>query len=108
MKKIITITFLSLVVYACSHKTKTAVTEVKEVTTTTEKTSSKTVSNARYLEGKTVYETYCGKCHKLFEPQHGNMTQWDKWIDRMAPKAKIDDAQKALIRDYISVNALTN
>ena len=33
------------------------------------------------------------------------MAQWDKWLDKMAPKAKISDEQKMKIRDYISVNA---
>ena len=105
MKKIITISILSLIVFACSHKTASTVakTEIAK-----EKTSSATVSNAQFSAGKTIYEAKCGNCHKLKDPAKGNMTQWTKWIDRMAPKAKLTDEEKQQVTDYISVNALTN
>ena len=104
MRKSIAIFIISIVVFACSHKTKSTVTktEVKE------KTESATVSNAQFSAGKTVYEAKCGRCHKLFEPSRGNMTQWTKWIDRMAPKAKLTDEEKQQVTDYVSVNALAD
>jgi cytochrome c5 len=104
MKKLITIVVISLVVFACSHKTTSTVAK----TESTVKTESATVSNAQYLAGKTIYEAKCGRCHKLFSPDKGNMTQWTKWIDKMAPKAKLTDAEKAQVTDYVSVNALPN
>ena len=102
MKKLAIISILTLVVFACSKKT--TVTK----TSTTEKTSSATVSHKRFLAGKTVYEAKCGKCHKLFEPSHGNMESWKKWIGWMAPKAKLTDEETALVTDFVSVNALPN
>lgn len=105
MKKIITISILSLIIFACSHKTKSTVTKTEVAT---EKTESATVSNAQFMVGKTVYEAKCGRCHKLFSPTKGNMSQWTGWIDRMAPKAKLTDEEKQQVTDYISVNALTN
>jgi cytochrome c5 len=104
MKKIITIVLVSLVVFACSHKTTSTVTKTETIV----KTESATVSNAQYLEGKTVYEAKCGRCHKLYKPERGNMTQWTKWIDRMAPKAKLTDEEKQMVIRYVSVNALAN
>lgn len=105
MKKIITISILSLIAFACSHKTASTVTktEVK-----TEKTESATVSNAQFTAGKTLYTAKCGRCHKLYNPNRGNMTQWTKWINRMAPKAKLTAEEKQLVTDYVSVNALAN
>ena len=103
MKKIIAISFLSIIVFACSHKTTTTVTKTE---TATEKTSSTSISNAEYLAGKIIYEAKCGTCHKLKDPARGNMTQWSGWIDKMAPKAKLTDAETAQITKYISVNAL--
>ncbi len=104
MKKSIIITILSLVVFACSHKTKSTT----SATTKIEKTSSATISEAVYQEGKAIYTASCGKCHKLYPAERGNMTQWDKWIDRMAPKAKLSADQKEKVRGYISVNAKEN
>lgn len=105
MKKIITISILSLIIFACSHKTTSTVTKTE---TLTEKTSSSMVSHEQFLAGKTVYETKCGTCHKLKDPARGNMTQWTKWIDRMAPKAKLSDEEKMMVTNFISVNALPN
>jgi cytochrome c5 len=104
MKKLITIVMISVVVFACSHKTTSTVTKT-EITT---KTESAMVSNAQYLEGKLVFETKCGKCHKLKDPARGNMTQWTKWIDKMAVKAKLTPEQKMQVTNFISVNALSN
>jgi len=98
MKKLIIITIISLVVFACSHKTTSTVAK-------TEKTSSETVSTAQFAEGKAVYDLKCGTCHKLKDPARGNMTQWTKWIERMAPKAKLTDEEKTQITNYVSVNA---
>lgn len=101
MRKLFVIISISCVVFACSHKTTSSV-------STTIKTESATVTNAQYEEGKIVYEAKCGSCHKLKNPTRGNMTQWEKWIDKMAPKAKLTEAEKAQVTDYVSVNAQTN
>lgn len=101
MKKLLVIICISFVVFACSHKTTSSV-------ATTMKTESASVSHAQYLEGKIVYEAKCGTCHKLKDPARGNMTQWTKWIDKMAPKAKLTEAEKAQVTTYVSVNAQTN
>ena len=105
MKKVLTLSMVSLIVFACSHKTSNTITKTEVVK---EKTESATVSNAQFIAGKTVYEAKCGRCHKLHEPNRGNMAQWTKWIDRMAPKAKLTDEEKQQVTDYISVNALVN
>jgi cytochrome c5 len=104
MKKLMTISLLSLIVFACSKKTASTVAK----TEVSVKTESATVSNAQYLAGKVVYEAKCGKCHKLHSPDRGNMEQWTKWIGRMAPKAKLTEEEKQLVTDYVSVNALAN
>ncbi len=105
MKKSIAILFISIVIFACSHKTTSTVTKTEVAT---EKMESATVSNEQFSAGKTVYDAKCGRCHKLHNPNRGNMTQWTKWIDRMAPKAKLTADEKQLVMDYVSVNALSN
>ena len=104
MKKILVILCLSFVVFACSHKTTSTVTKTESAI----KTESASVSHAQYEEGRMVYEAKCGTCHKLKNPTRGNMTQWTKWIDRMAPKAKLTETEKMQVTAYVSVNALVN
>ncbi len=104
MKKILVILCLSFVVFACSHKTTSTVTKTEIAV----KTESATVTNMQYEEGKTVYETKCGTCHKLKDPARGNMTQWTKWINSMAKRAKLTDDEKIQVSNYVSVNALAN
>ena len=96
MKKVLTLSIVSIVVFACSHKTASTVTKTEEAKTAVtteaaavEKTESATVTNEQFLAGKAVYTAKCGNCHKLKEPSRGNIAQWTKWIDRMAPKAKL-------------------
>ena len=112
MKKVLTLSMVSLIVFACSHKTTSTVTKTEEVKTTVatetaaiEKTESATVTNEQFLAGKAVYSAKCGNCHKLKEPSRGNTT---KWIDRMAPKAKLTEDEKAQVTAYVSVNAKPN
>jgi len=115
MKKLLTLSMVSLIVFACSHKTATTVTNTEEVktavsteTAAVEKTESATVTNEQFSAGKAIYIAKCGKCHKLKEPSRGNMAQWTKWIDRMAPKAKLTEDEKAQVTAYVSVNAKPN
>ena len=103
MKKSFIILSISVIAFACSHKTTPVTTAVKEEVKNKEE--SATVSHEQFLEGKALSLTYCTKCHAEKNPNRGNMAQWDKWLDKMAPKAKISDEQKMKIRDYISVNA---
>lgn len=52
--------------------------------------------------GKLIYESKCGQCHKLFEPDKYNAQQWSKWVDKMAPKAKLTEVEKGQVYQYLS------
>ena len=90
---------VAIAVAACSHKTAT------ETSASTEKTSSASVTYEQYMEGKKVYQQYCGKCHGLKSPGDYTAERWVKLIDKMAGRAKIDENQKEQIYRYVSVNA---
>ncbi|MDD3079840.1 MAG: hypothetical protein PHH37_12165 [Paludibacter sp.] len=64
-------------------------------------TEIKVVSND-LQKGKEIYENKCGKCHKLFEPEKYKAKQWTKWVDKMAPKAKLNVEQKKLVYKYLT------
>ena len=99
MKKLVTIVILSFFIFACSHKT------ASTTSGTALKTSSATVTQEQFMEGKMVFEANCAKCHKLRNPASHTKEQWVKWLDKMAPKAKLTDEQKAQVYNYVSVNA---
>lgn len=88
---------LVIAIAACSPKVKT--------TTTTPTPVTDPIMLAKITEGKTLYETNCNKCHALHNPGKFNEQQWTKYLDRMAPKAKVTDDQKASIFAYLSNNA---
>ena len=58
-------------------------------------------SAARIAEGKGMFEQRCGNCHKLFSPTDFTQTQWVPILKRMQPKARFDDEQMALVREYV-------
>jgi hypothetical protein len=57
--------------------------------------------DARVAEGKGLFEQRCGNCHKLFSPTDFKQTERSPILGRMQPKARFDDAQMALVHDYI-------
>ncbi|HLP04320.1 MAG TPA: hypothetical protein VK152_02720 [Paludibacter sp.] len=62
-------------------------------------------SNANMEElqkGRALYVSKCSSCHTLYLPEKYNKAGWAKWMDSMAPKAKITDREKELIQAYLT------
>ena len=108
MKKIITISILSLIIFACSHKTSTTVSKTEEATTPSPKISAEAAAAVTMETKGALYAASCVRCHKLVEPSKFTKDEWVGWLDKMAPKAKITPEQKAQIYDYVSANAKVN
>ena len=51
--------------------------------------------------GRNLYVNNCGSCHQLHLPREYNKEQWSNNLDFMQPRAKITDAQKQLIYNYL-------
>src|SRR5690606_26752319 len=64
-----------------------------------EGTKTKTAENLAL--GKTVFENSCGRCHDLPNPTSHSAQDWVGIMNRMAPKAKLNDGQHQLVYDYI-------
>lgn len=60
------------------------------------------VSEATIAEGKSIYEASCAKCHKLFSPAKHTKEEWTGVLNRMAPKARINEQQKNLVYVYLT------
>lgn len=53
-------------------------------------------------KGRTLYVNKCSSCHTLYLPEKYTKAEWTKWVNRMAPKAKITDQEKELIQAYLT------
>ncbi len=57
---------------------------------------------AKLQHGRELYINKCGSCHTLFAPEKYNKTDWEKWVNRMAPKAKLTEEEKTVIQAYLT------
>lgn len=53
-------------------------------------------------QGKTLYESNCGKCHNLPEVTNFNDEKWKSVINWMAPKAKLTAQQSEMVFSYVT------
>ncbi len=51
--------------------------------------------------GRELYTHNCNSCHSLFLPDRFTPDAWQHNLDRMQPRARITDAEKALILKYL-------
>ncbi len=93
MKKIFVIIILAIVVASCAHKT--VPTQTATVTTAT----------GDAVAGKETYIANCGRCHSLKNTGDYTSDEWVPLVDKMARKAKLNDADKANVLAYVQANA---
>jgi len=55
-------------------------------------------------EGKSLYENNCAKCHDLYDRRQFTAEQWTPITISMAKKAKIDEATRVKIYNYLTHN----
>ncbi len=51
--------------------------------------------------GADVYHSKCGSCHKLYSPSSRNAMSWIKILDKMAPKAKLNEEQQINVTAFL-------
>lgn len=52
--------------------------------------------------GKKVFTGKCARCHKLYDPARYDDKTWDSWMQKMKPKAKLNDDQYRQLSEYLS------
>ncbi len=62
---------------------------------------TKTDNAEKLAAGKTIFENSCGRCHDLPNPTAHSAQDWVGIMNSMAPKAKLNDEQHALVYDYV-------
>ena len=66
-------------------------------------TSTNAVLKAESItQGRTLYESNCGKCHDLPAVASFNDEKWKSVIDWMAPKAKLNTQQSEMVLSYVT------
>jgi hypothetical protein len=51
---------------------------------------------------RTLYVNRCSGCHNLYLPKDHTLPEWNKVMDRMAPKAKLSAVERDIIQRYIT------
>ena len=64
-------------------------------------TNKKLITVDYLAKGQTIFENSCSKCHDLPNPADHSAQDWVGIMNRMAPKAKLTDAQHEMVYDYI-------
>lgn len=119
MKKFFVVLTLALFAIACAHKTVPAGTSTGSTantgntntntnsgTATDNTNSTATTSDAAMLQaGHTIYTTRCIKCHAAKNTAGFTRLQWDGILKEMAPKAKLNETEKAQVTAYVKANA---
>lgn len=54
------------------------------------------------LNGREIYINKCGGCHSLIIPERYNANDWNIWVDKMGPKARMSDEEKHLVLKYLT------
>ena len=97
---------LALVIYSCKSK-KSGTSTTEDVYTPGDaqlkaiQVKYADVTAATLKEGYDVYTGPCTNCHGKKNMYHDSEAEWQHNIDRMAPKAKITDAQKDALWKYV-------
>ena len=100
MKRLATILLfivMTLFLAQCAPKVR------KDTTVTTVPVAQK--PNPDLAAGKMIFETSCGRCHKLFLPESRTVAAWERILPSMYHKARLDEKQSALVQAYIMPNA---
>lgn len=56
-------------------------------------------------EGKTVWESSCKRCHKLFPAESHNPEEWNRILRRMIPRARLELEEARLVHAYLIAHA---
>jgi cytochrome c5 len=110
MKKIIALSCLALITLAVACKTKksetaSAVAPKNEIVSATlydvAKKKYPAITQADLDEGEKLYSTDCVRCHSAKAIDSRDEAQWTNAVNKMAPKAKLNEIQKIKVLQYV-------
>ena len=89
---------------AASKTTPTTTPEKKPVMATNMDLDKRPVT-AEVAKGQETYTAKCGRCHGLKNTADYTAKEWIGWLDKMAPKARLDETEKANVLAYVQFYA---
>ena len=97
-----TIVFLAVsMIISCAKKNTPSTTASNEPSIV----SKNAINESDIAAGHQLYDQNCNKCHRLFLPDEFKEKRWDRILDEMAPKARLNDAEKQKVLAYVKANA---
>ncbi|MFO0750544.1 MAG: hypothetical protein U1F43_33475 [Myxococcota bacterium] len=63
------------------------------------------ISRASLERGRSLYRTRCSTCHEPFLPVTRDAEAWTHVLAEMAPRARLDDGERALVFAYLATFA---
>ncbi|WP_374540276.1 cytochrome c [Flavobacterium sp.] len=101
MKKIqvgAVLSIAAMFLFACASKQSSSSTQ-----TITSEVKAQLTMSPDQLEVKNLFETNCGKCHKLYDRSAFSKENWKPIVERMTRKARLTSEQGEKIYSYISM-----
>jgi mono/diheme cytochrome c family protein len=56
-------------------------------------------------QAERLYRSRCSACHRAYPPSSRDRAAWAEVLSKMAPRAKLSDAERALVLEYLQENA---
>ena len=99
--KITLLAILSVLIYSCASKSSipTEVAKKEEPKAVV----FATVLNPELMEGKTLYENNCNKCHELYDTKAFSAEKWKPIVEDMRKKADLSEADGMKIFNYVAM-----
>lgn len=69
---------------------------------TTAEPAKPTPGMAEINAGHDLFDNKCGACHKLPSPRKHDDAGWGETMDRMAPKAHLNETEKVQVLKYLT------
>lgn len=107
MKKLVTTLALGTFILAMVNCSPKASKSVSTEPAPTAEQMKANFSEEQMAQGKTIWESNCNRCHKLFAPESRDNEKWDRVLKRMIPKAKLSPEDGALVRAYLIAHSKT-
>ncbi len=52
-----------------------------------------------------LYRSRCSACHRAYPPSSRDRATWAEVLSKMAPRAKLSDAERGTLSEYLQANA---
>ncbi len=59
------------------------------------------MTEMKLVEARNLFANRCSGCHKLVLPSKNSLEKWEIVLNKMAPKAKLNQDQKELLWRYL-------